>query len=743
MGSKTVNTGTSGSLQLNVTETSTNSAANTSVVSWNLRLIERVATSGVWNNTGTGASVNINGTTVFSGDFDFDWRPSGLQNTVIASGTRTIAHDANGSKTIAVSGHMGSTGTGSAGGPTDVGFSLALATLVVVPGVPTAVTATRISDTQTQLGWAQSSASNGQPTTNTIQESNDSGVTWADLTTINDALSAVVGTDPNTKSRYRVRGNNSAGSSAYSVASADIYTTPSAPTNVTAAKDAALNINIAFTSNVGYPAYNHEVWHGTVAAGVTTWDGAALATLPAGTFAYQHVTPNPAQVHIYRVRATQGVLASAYGTSAAVQLLAAPNKPTISAMAAFADKASALVTNWVHNSVDTSPQSAYEFSYSTNGGTTWTTTGKVASTAGTKTLAANTFVANNAVTIRVRTWGAATTGGSDGTGASPFSDLTTVTMKTIPVATVTSPANGAVVTTSSLKVNLGFAQAEAATFVQGEIKVIQGGVTLEDSLTNTLIGTQMATVLANAGTYTVSARVRDSNGLWSAWVSNTFTVTYLTPVTPGVTLSYVTSSGFGQIDVTLAAPGAGESAATTVTITRAINGGIPETIVDSYPAAAALSFFDTTANINGTNTYAVTATSALGATKTVTGDLVTNEQRRAFLSKGAGFNTVTVFGGNLSVSESLSVASNTVEAAGRTKPIGLYGIQTNVQLKVDSLVYSGFGSSVDELRSILLLPGKACYRDSSGRRVFGTVSGSVAYKKVDRADLSFTVTETS
>jgi hypothetical protein len=40
------------------------------------------------------------------------------------------------------------------------------------------------------------------------------------------------------------------------------------------------------------------------------------------------------------------------------------------------------------------------------------------------------------------------------------------------------------------------------------------------------------------------------------------------------------------------------------------------------------------------------------------------------------------------------------------------------------------------------MPGRACYRDSSGRRVFGAVTGSVSYDKpYGRGDLSFTLVE--
>jgi hypothetical protein len=193
--------------------------------------------------------------------------------------------------------------------------------------------------------------------------------------------------------------------------------------------------------------------------------------------------------------------------------------------------------------------------------------------------------------------------------------------------------------------------------------------------------------------------------------------------------------------LTIAAPGGGQAAATKVSITRKIN-GVEEVVVQDYPVVSVMTFLDTTPTISGTNVYTVTTASSIGAQSSVSGSLVTAESGKAYLSKGAGFNTVVVFGGNLSVSETLAVDSATIQAAGRVKPIGLYGVETSVQLAVQSFIFEGFGSTIDQVRSILLVPGKACYRDPSGRRVFGSVNGSVSYKKSTRGDLSFTLTET-
>lgn len=749
MVSASKNTGAAGRLRLVATEGTKDAANNRSIVAVSLYLDERTSYPYSWSG-GTPANYDVGGGgPEWEGSFAFDWRGGGLQSTLIASGTYWRYHNANGSGSVVVYGWMGNSGSTGAGGPTLVKLTLGLTTLKVLPAAPTGLSATRVSDSQIRLNWSQpSSASNGAPDTHIIQRrlnqpaGTGSGTGWDRGTTISAGTTAVVSADVNQKWEYRVWSHNAAGQRVSNISN-PVYTTPAAPTDVTATKETSLDITVAFTPHVDYAEHNHEVWHGSIAGGVTTWDASPLATLASGVASYVHDSPNASQVHIYRVRAKAGTLLSGYSQSNSVQLLVAPNKPTVPSIPSFADKALAFAFPWVHNPQDTTPQKAYEFSYSTNGGSTWSTTGKVASSVSQRTIAANTYAANVALQMRVRTWGSATTGGSEGTGASPWSDVKSVTFKTRPTTNILAPADGATLHDATVRVDLGFTQAEGAAFVKATLTLMQDWVILEQLDTTQLIGTRLVTQVENGSTYDLYAWVQDSNGIRSSEAHSEFNVTYLPPVLPVVTLDYLDETGWGQVGLVIPDPGEGQSAVATVTITRRIDGGPEEVLVSEFPASDELTFFDTTPTIHGTNTYTITATTALGAQRTLTRDLVTAECRKAFLSKGSDYSNVVVFGANLEVDEALSVASATVQAAGRIKPIGLYGIETSVQLKVKSFVFENFGSPLDELRSFLLVPGKACFRDSTGRRTFGTVKGSVDYKKTTRGDLKFTLTETS
>lgn len=741
MASNSVNTGAAGSLYIEANVVGTEAWNNRSLVAWAFYLNERVSSPTTWSGGGIGASTTTPGFPLWSGSFGFDWRPAGLQSTLIASGTYWAPHNPDGTGATIVAGAIDATGTSGAGGPSSVDVYLPLPTLKVLPGTPTGVSATRVNDTQVTVSWSQSSASNGQPTSNIIQRRINGGA-WTDVVTIAPSTSATVSAAANQKLEYRVAAANTAGQTAWSSASTPIYTTPAAPSGVSAAKNASLDIVVNFTENVAYSEYEHEVWHGTVSGGVTTWDGSRSALLGSGVKSWTHTNPNPGQVHVYRVRARAGSLLSSYATSNNVQLLTAPNAPTLPALPAYRDKAAEFVLSWTHNPVDSTAQKYYEVEYSTDGGTSWTSTGKVTSTISSRSFAASTWAADVTVTFRVRTWGQATTGGSDGTGASPWSATRSSTFKTRPVGSIVAPANGSVLNESTLAVTLGFSQAEGASFVDATITLKQGAEVLETMQTTSLVGTVMDTRVENAGAYTLEATVRDSNGLVSTVVTSSFTVDYLDPVPAGVTVIYLEESGFAQLDLAIPAPGAGQAEAVQVRITRTIL-GVTETVLAPYPAAAEMTILDTTPTVNGTNTYVVTTISADGSELNVTEVLLTAEPMRAYLSKGPGLAEVVAFGGNLRVEATPTVASALVAASGRSRPIGLYATTGTLTVSGTSTLVAEFGSTAEEIEALLLMPGRACYRDPSGRRVIGLLEGSISRQNARIGELSFTISETS
>jgi hypothetical protein len=143
------------------------------------------------------------------------------------------------------------------------------------------------------------------------------------------------------------------------------------------------------------------------------------------------------------------------------------------------------------------------------------------------------------------------------------------------------------------------------------------------------------------------------------------------------------------------------------------------------------------------NDYVVTTISADGATTDVERTLVTAEQWRAFLSTGAGYARIVSFGGDLTFTTTPSRSTALVQAAGRRRPIAMFGEQTGLEVSGSTTIVPGLGSTAREIEELLLEAGPVCYRDASGRRMFGTVTGSLDTPNSLSSTFQFTVTEAS
>lgn len=709
-----------------------------------------------WSNAGTAFSVGgpggVSGT---FGGFRFGSTGTGTNysgtpvggRVLIASGGDWVYRNPDGTGAVTVSAsHSTSSSLGNASiGNTVIG----LVHLRQAPWPPHSVGLTYNSDSQVTALWTNQWPSNGSATVNEVDRSVNGGG-WERVANISPASSLAFGAAPNQKIITRVHASNEVGGSGWSAASPPVFTTPAAPSSVAAVKDANQDIVVSWTPNVAFVEHQHVIEHST--DGGSTWS--ALTTVAAGTSSYKHVGPNPADTHRYRVRAVNtdaSARASVWVLTAIVQLLAAPNKPTIATKGAFQDRGKDFVLQWAHNSVDTTPQSAYEAQYSVDGGA-YASSGKIVTPVSQDTLPANSYAANKQLTVRVRTWGQATTGGSDGTGASPWSDPLTVTFKTRPTATVLSPADLSTWTEADLTVGLGFAQAEGASFVRATIQLRHGGVLVEQVLSTTLAATALTTRVLDGETYELTVTVLDSNGLESDPVVTEFDVAYTLPVPAQVTVTYLPDSGAAQLNLLIPAPGVGEVAAASVSISRTIDGGPRELIVAGLPVSGeSMAILDLTPTIRGANTYRVRTHSEDGATVDVTEVLVTAEGKWAFLSTGPGFAEIVKFSRQLVTAAAPSRETELVRAAGRSRPIALFGSGGSLEVMGSAVVmademrdaFSEPGSSISEIEALLLRAAKVCYRDPTGRRMFGAVAGSFSNRTGVSADFEFIVTEVS
>lgn len=653
----------------------------------------------------------------------------------------TVPHNADGTKVASLQLEVNYPHAADTGGTKN--GSLTLPTLTVAPGTPTGVALARNSDTLVTLSWTNTGASNGQATQNLVQKRVNGGA-WTTVAEISAAGSLSFAVSANQRVEARVRASNSAGNSSYATSGA-VYTSPAAPTAVTATKTGS-DIVVAWTPHVAFTQHTHVVEHSSSDDGGSTWSAysALTSSVAAGTSSYTHTSPNAAHLHRYRVRARNAAspnLTSSYASSNTVQLLAAPAKPTIPTVAPYQDKAADFVFAWVHNPIDTTAQTKYQVRHSLDGGDTWTTGSKTASTAPEHTFAGSTFSADDEVTIQVRTKGDYDSGGDGDASYSPWSDPVSVTFKTRPVATIETPADESTWEQAALTVDLGFTSAESGSFVNGTIKLYLDAVLVEELSTTSLDSTVLATRVADGETYTLKATVLDSWGLLSDEVEAEFEVDYTEPVAAGVTIVYHPDSGVAQINLTIPEPGAGEEEAVAVTITRTI-GDATETVADEYPVAGAeLTILDTTPTIHGENTYTVTTLSADGAAVSVEESLTTDEGLLAFLSTGPGFSTIISFFGNLRTGSDPDREKELKKMAGRTRPIALFGPVSTLDVRGSATLVDDEGSTYEEIEEFLLTAGLVCYRDPTGRRVFGALRGSLSDRQFDTAEFSYTVSE--
>lgn len=724
----------------------------------------------------------------------YEWQVSGASafGTITKSGTTTA-------RSVAVTGLSLATayyarvrvigdGWDQAGRASAYSATASFTTANVAPGTPTACSAVRNSDTQATVSWTKNTASNvGAPTASKIEQSVNGGA-FATVANLGNVASGVVATDANRKTVHRVSQSNAVGSSG-TITSAAIYTTPAAPTSVAATRSGS-DVALSWVNQVAFTEYQTVVQHGTVAAGVTTWDTADLAVLAAGVTSYTHVGPSTAAAHVYRVlaRNTTGALTSTAVMSNTVQLIAAPNAPTLADLPNYNAWSDPLTVRWTHNPVDASAQTAFQVQWSSDGFATEAgTTGKIVSGAQSYTFPAGTFAAGTSMGFRVVTWGAATSGG-DGTGRSPWSTFDTVAFRTVPQVAILAPAAGAQVNSSTVTVDLAFTQPEGAALVTATIELMDSdGDVIETLTAKTLTALTFTTPVKDDHSYWVGAQVLDSFGSTSVKQFVAFSVDF--PMPMGAQLGPVYLDQYGATQLTLSLPGVpgtvsrtnegldpadpdwfdgddtGDAfvfyrwqgaegspvaeevyreAPTCVTLTRSIDGGPPEVLLDrfAWDGSDPINLLDPVPTINGHNLYTATTFTEVGqGSLDVANDVTTTESRWAFLNAGAGFAQVVSFYGDLTLASKPKVESALIQAAGRSRPIALYGQSATLDVSGKATIVVGDGTSVGELEAFILAAHRVCYRDPSGRRMFGLLDASIDSYGAGTAALTYTVSE--
>lgn len=191
------------------------------------------------------------------------------------------------------------------GGAPNAGAYSATQTLTVSwtgeapPAAPTDLDATVVNDYRIDLAWSDNSSNE---TGFRIERKTGVGGSWAQIDTVGDDVVGYqnTGLDPNTTYYYRVRAYNAAGNSDYSNEdyAATTYTTPAAPSSLTATAAGTNQINLSWTDN-SYNETGFRIERKTGSGG--SW--AEIDTVDAGVTTYQNTGLVRNTTYFYRVRA--------------------------------------------------------------------------------------------------------------------------------------------------------------------------------------------------------------------------------------------------------------------------------------------------------------------------------------------------------------------------------------------------------------------------------------------------------
>lgn len=285
------------------TETSESSVSITAKISF-----QSIA-NGFSITTGISGSLTINGqTSSFSGK-GFSSAYGQTKKTVMLTKTVSVARGSS-SKKVTVSGTVKNT-SGFRNGTSTASASVTIPALTPVepeaevPGTPTAVSATRNSDTKITVKWTNHANEGGIDDSYIQVNENDEGWTDAGSVSGTTATYAYNNASANSKYQFRVCSENEAGTSSYSSATSAIYTTPAAPTGAMAQR---LDSTAYLTAILGDTLYPGTVqWQ--YSSNNSTWSSVSST----GAAATHNTSSN--LYYRCRVGSVSGGLYSAYGPS--------------------------------------------------------------------------------------------------------------------------------------------------------------------------------------------------------------------------------------------------------------------------------------------------------------------------------------------------------------------------------------------------------------------------------------------
>lgn len=355
--------------------------------------------------------------------------------------------------------------------------------------------------------------------------------------------------------------------------------------------------------------------------------------------------------------------------------------------------------------------------YSTNG-TSWTTIGVL----GSRNNQQLTIPSATTFYWRVRTKGA----------HADFSDYTMQqhVAATAPVVSIslTNATAGSPVKIEDMPISYALTFSNAGySFVSADIAVSKDGRTVYSETTSSLTG-EISTdefIPSNGETYTITATVRSSSSL-QATTSTQFKVAFIEPAPGNVEVVFDSETGFTALELTIAQPISGQTAATDASVYRLNVDGSTTKLAENVQSGVSL--LDKYAPLNREFSYIVVTHAASGAISQ-TENKQTLKSSRAFCYSGD-----VIAWAEWNPTCSYSIKSNDAELVyydGRKLPV-MYkgvGIEHTVSVGFDVLTEQ---ATIDAFKQIASTTARCIYKGADGE-VFHSyidVSGSMATRNM-------------
>ena len=583
---------------------------------------------------------------------------------------------------------------------------------VELPNAPTNVKASRVSDQQINIEWVAPSSGESNPIDYFVVERRlDESDQWVVVAPVKDAVSfADLDVAAGHKYSYRVKSDNAAGGSEYVEAERPVFTTPPAPVNVRAVKDADGDIVVSWENKAPYVPTRWEVYDGDKLA--------ALVTLDVEKCRWEHSSPRLDVTHQYRVVCVGGSMSSAKSEpSNVVQLLARPNTPEPTSDGLYFPADEPVTLRWRFNATDSSPQTRFKLQYMLRKSGVQ---GPVFDKASSKQECTVGVLPQGAYEYWVETWGLHA-------DPSPVSRRALFYVETRPVVSIQSP--GRVVKTSFTDVSWAYSPMGGPVQTKAIVELYRGA----DQLVETQVArgssasVRLKTYLENGGSYRVSVTAVNAHGVKSKTVSQSFRVEYEQPPTPRVYLEWDDEVGCVRVRVVNPAPEAGKPAAVRNRVERSDDGLSWVILTEDLPVSGMI--LDYQSPSHGSVSYRVTATSELPSSST-TVESIDTQSWAMWIGGGQDFSSTVALRWDPVHSCKMGLAQRKLHRfAGRERPVEMSGRHREKTLSLSAVLFDEDFPLIQRLEELSYLPAPFLYRDPMGRRVYCSISGI----SVDRA----------